>query len=140
MPASSLPASPDATGDIGAALELDLEDLAAGGGTDCIGALACGRSSFSYRRLPEPRLRLTVQKLDDSFFDIEIARSATVWELKVTIENLFSALYDDTQKTISWNHVWSHFCLCFKDERLTDDKATLRGFGIRDGDVVHALP
>jgi U11/U12 small nuclear ribonucleoprotein 25 kDa protein len=68
MPASSLPASPDATGDIGAALELDLEDLAAGGGTDCIGALACGRSSFSYRRLPEPRLRLTVQKLDDSFF------------------------------------------------------------------------
>ncbi|PWZ18808.1 hypothetical protein Zm00014a_007774 [Zea mays] len=34
----------------------------------------------------------------------------------------------------------SHFCLCFKDVRLTDDKATLRGFGIRDGDVIHALP
>ena len=35
--------------------------------------------------------------------------------------------------------MWSHFCLCFKDERMTDDKATLRGFGIRDGDVVDAL-
>jgi hypothetical protein len=34
--------------------------------------------------------------------DIEIARSATVWELKVAIENLFSDLYDDAQKTISW--------------------------------------
>ncbi|CAD6247783.1 unnamed protein product [Miscanthus lutarioriparius] len=138
MPASSLPASPDAAGDIGAALALDIEDLAVGGGADCIGRLSCGRrSSFSYRRLPEPRLHLTVQKLDDSFFDIEIARSATVWELKVAIENLFSDLYDDAQKTISWNHVWSHFCLCFKNERLIDDKATLRGFGIRDGDVLH---
>lgn len=35
-------------------------------------------------------------------------------------------------------HVWSHFCLCFKDEKLTDDKATLRAFGIRDGDEVYA--
>ncbi|KAE8799139.1 hypothetical protein D1007_25522 [Hordeum vulgare] len=31
-------------------------------------------------------------------------------------------------------HVWSHFCLCFKDEKMTDDKATLRAFGIKDGD------
>jgi hypothetical protein len=69
MPAGSLPASPDAAGDIAASIALDLEDLALGGGADCIGALTCGRrSSFSYRRLPEPRLRLTVQKLDDSFF------------------------------------------------------------------------
>jgi hypothetical protein len=36
--------------------------------------------------------------------------------------------------------VWSHFCLCLKDEKLTDDKATLRAFGIRDGDEVDALP
>lgn len=71
MPTSSHPASPDAAGDIAAALAVDIEDLAGGGGggADCIGRLSCGRrSSFSYRRLPEPRLRLTVQKLDDSFF------------------------------------------------------------------------
>uniref|UniRef100_J3LAD4 SNRNP25 ubiquitin-like domain-containing protein n=2 Tax=Oryza brachyantha TaxID=4533 RepID=J3LAD4_ORYBR len=40
-------------------------------------------------------------------------------------------------KAISWQHVWSHFCLCFKDEKLTDDKAALRAFGIRDGDELH---
>ncbi|KAE8788552.1 hypothetical protein D1007_37371 [Hordeum vulgare] len=36
-------------------------------------------------------------------------------------------------------HVWSHFCLCFKDEKMTDDKAMLRAFGIKDGDEVCAL-
>ncbi|XP_062221256.1 uncharacterized protein LOC133920677 [Phragmites australis] len=127
MPGSLRSASPDA-GDIDAALAL--EEIA-GGGADCIGALACGR------RLPEPRLRLTVRKLDDSCFDVEIARSAAVWELKAAIEDLFFALYDDAERTISWQHVWSHFCLCFKDEKLTDDKATLRAFGIRDGDELH---
>ncbi|KAJ1278267.1 hypothetical protein BS78_04G066800 [Paspalum vaginatum] len=137
MPASLRSTSPDAARDIEAALAL--EDLALGGGAgDCIGAITCGRRrSFSYRRIPEPRIRLTVRKLDDSFFDVEIARSATVSELKVAIEDLFSALFDDAQKTISWSHVWSHFCLCFKDEKLTDDKATLRAFGIRDGDELH---
>lgn len=48
---------------------LDLEDIAAcAAKADCIGALACGRASFSYHRLPEPPLRLTVRKLDDSYF------------------------------------------------------------------------
>lgn len=34
--------------------------------------------------------------------------------------------------------MWSHFFLCFKDEKMTDDRATLRAFGIRDGDEVCA--
>lgn len=60
--------SPDAAaGDIESAL-----DEFARADADCIAAaLACGRTSFSYRRLPEPRrLRLTVRKLDDSYFGI----------------------------------------------------------------------
>jgi len=62
MPASSIrSASPDSAGDVGGALAL--MDLAVGGG-----ALSCGRSSFSYRRIPDPPLRLTVRKLDGSFF------------------------------------------------------------------------
>ncbi|KAG2656575.1 uncharacterized protein LOC120648192 isoform X2 [Panicum virgatum] len=134
MPASSIrSASPDSAGDVGGALAL--MDLAVGVGGG--GALSCGRSSFSYRRIPDPPLRLTVRKLDGSFFDVEIARSAAVWELKAAIEELFFTLFDDTDKAISWQHVWSHFCLCFKDEKLTDDKATLRAFGIRDGDKLH---
>lgn len=116
--------------------DLALEDIARAD-ADCIGSLTCGRTSFSYHRLPEPRLRLTIRKLDASYFDVKIARSAAVWELKAAIEGVFIALYDDTEKAISWRHVWSHFCLCFKDEKLTDDKATLRAFGIRDGDELH---
>ncbi|KAL5213240.1 hypothetical protein ABZP36_024087 [Zizania latifolia] len=133
MPPSICSAPPGA-GDIESALnDFALAD------EDCIGAaLACGgRTSFSYRRLPEPRLRLTVRKLDASYFDVQIARSAAVWELKAAIEDVFIELYDDTEKAISWQHVWSHFCLCFKDEKLTDDKTTLRAFGIRDGDELH---
>jgi hypothetical protein len=33
---------------------------------------------------------------------VEIARSAAVWELKAAIEELFVALFDDTDKAISW--------------------------------------
>ncbi|KAK1619278.1 hypothetical protein QYE76_024795, partial [Lolium multiflorum] len=67
---------------------------------------------------------------------VQIARSAAVWELKAAIEGFFIGLYDDMANAITWQHVWSHFCLCFKDEKLTDDKATLRVFGIKDGDEV----
>ncbi|KAM3240766.1 hypothetical protein ACQJBY_054038 [Aegilops geniculata] len=117
---------------------LDLEDIAARAAkADCIGALACGRTSFSYHRLPEPPLRLTVRKLDDSYFGVQIARSAAVWELKAAIQGVFIALYNDMENAVTWQHVWSHFCLCFKDEKMTDDRATLRAFGIKDGDELH---
>jgi U11/U12 small nuclear ribonucleoprotein 25 kDa protein len=73
MPAGIRSASLDAGG-IEAALSL--EDISVGG-ADCIGVLACGRrSSFSYRRLPEPqRLRLTIHKLDASCFGTHQARA-----------------------------------------------------------------
>ena len=48
---------------------LDLEDIAVRAAkVDCVGVLACGHTRFSYHRLPEPPLRLTVRKLDDSYF------------------------------------------------------------------------
>jgi hypothetical protein len=66
-PASARRPTHDA-GDIEAALSL--EDISVGG-ADYIAALAFGRRrSFSYRRLPEPLLRLTVRKLDASYFGI----------------------------------------------------------------------
>lgn len=40
--------------------------------------------------------------LPPALTDVEIARSAAVWELKVAIEELFFTLFDDTDKTISW--------------------------------------
>jgi len=40
--------------------------------------------------------------LPPPLIDEEIARSAAVWELKAAIEELFVALFDDTDKAISW--------------------------------------
>ncbi|CAM0946407.1 unnamed protein product [Alopecurus aequalis] len=118
--------------------DLDLDDdIARAADAACIGPLACGRASFTYDRLPEPCIDLTIRKLDDSFFDVQIARSAAVWELKEAIESVFIALYYDMDNAVTWQHVWSHFCLCFKDDKLTDDRATLREFGIKDGDELH---
>ncbi|KAI4999246.1 hypothetical protein ZWY2020_003835, partial [Hordeum vulgare] len=99
---------------------LDLEDITARAAkVDCVSVLACGHARFSYHRLPEPPIRLTIRKLDDSYF---------------AIQGVFVALYHDMENVVTWEHVWSHFCLCFKDEKMTDDKATLRAFGIKDGD------
>ncbi|KAE7998924.1 hypothetical protein FH972_003417 [Carpinus fangiana] len=33
-----------------------------------------------------------------------------------------------------WSHVWGHFCLCYKGQKLVDDKASVRLFGIKDED------
>ncbi|URD91857.1 hypothetical protein MUK42_01076 [Musa troglodytarum] len=131
-----------------------------------IGASAGRRRSISYCRLPEQLLRLSVLKLDGSSFgtfryflrpfkkvhvlldlslpilktamlaEVEVARTASVVELKMEIEDIFSESPDEGGCSISWYHVWGHFCLCYKEHKLIDDGAYLRTFGIRDGDQV----
>lgn len=49
-------------------------------------------SSFAYLRLPEQHLHLSVLKLDGSSFDLEIAKAATVMELKMKIEIIFDKI------------------------------------------------
>ncbi|XP_074583416.1 uncharacterized protein LOC141839540 [Curcuma longa] len=95
------------------------------------------RSSFSYRRLPEQHLCLSVLKLDGSSFDLEIAKAATVMELKVKIEVLCDKIAVEGGYSISWSHVWSRFCLCFNEYKLINDEEQLIGFGIKDGDQLH---
>lgn len=34
--------------------------------------------------------------------------------------------------------VWGHFCLCYVGQKLTNEKAYIRNFGIKDGDQVCA--
>ncbi|KAG6517810.1 hypothetical protein ZIOFF_021209 [Zingiber officinale] len=97
------------------------------------------RSSSSYFRLPSDGiLRLSVLKLDGSSFDVRVARTASVRDLKDAVEDLFSELREpeDGKGSISWSHVWGHFCLCYKEHKLTDDKACLKTFRINDGDQV----
>ncbi|RZS17987.1 hypothetical protein BHM03_00050199, partial [Ensete ventricosum] len=64
-------------------------------------------NSCSYFRLPtDPLLRLSVLKLDGSSFDVQIAKTACVGELKEAIEELFSQPSKDGSCIISW---WGPF-------------------------------
>ncbi|KAJ4953208.1 hypothetical protein NE237_030040 [Protea cynaroides] len=92
------------------------------------------RRSFSYLKLPQHLFKLTILKLDGSSFDIQIGRKASVDELKQAIEDFFNLSPKEGQGKISWSHVWGHFCLCFEGQKLLDDKAYIRNFGIKDGD------
>lgn len=96
--------------------------------------VAHGRPSFSYYRLPEPLLKLPVLKLDGSSFDVQVASSASVQELKLAVENVFSRPPKEDGVQISWPHVWSQFCLCYEGIKLIDDRASLRSLRIKDGE------
>ncbi|GMI91886.1 hypothetical protein like AT1G80060 [Hibiscus trionum] len=88
-----------------------------------------------YRKLPDQNLlNLSILKLDGSLFDVEIGRNATVAELKVAIEDLFAESPGETQGCISWSHVWGHFCLVYEGQKLVNNKACIRNYGIKDGD------
>ncbi|KAD2806159.1 hypothetical protein E3N88_39536 [Mikania micrantha] len=92
--------------------------------------------SYSYHKLPKSLLKLSVLKLDGSSFGIEVPVSATVAELKLALEEFFHLLPKDERCTISWSHVWGHFCLCYEGEKLLDDKAYIKRLGIKDGDQI----
>ncbi|KAH7672257.1 Ubiquitin-like protein [Dioscorea alata] len=104
-----------------------------------IGVPTSQRRSFSYHLLPEPLIRLTILKLDDTSFDVRIERSAAVWELKIAVEDVFDRPAEEGGVVISWPHVWGLFCLCYGDQKLIDDKAILRNFGIKDGDQLRFM-
>ncbi|KAL4280405.1 hypothetical protein GQ457_03G042170 [Hibiscus cannabinus] len=88
-----------------------------------------------YRKLPDQNLlNLSILKLDGSLFDVNIGRSATVAELKVAIEELFAEPPGETQGCFSWSHVWGHFCLVFEGQKLVNNKACIRNYGIKHGD------
>ncbi|XP_076931602.1 uncharacterized protein LOC143596808 [Bidens hawaiensis] len=92
--------------------------------------------SCSYHKLPKTRLKLSVLRLDGSTFGVEVPMSATVAELKLALEGFFNLLPKDQRCTISWSHVWGHFCLCYEGEKLLDDKAYIKRLGIKDGDQI----
>ncbi|GMI82017.1 hypothetical protein like AT1G80060 [Hibiscus trionum] len=88
-----------------------------------------------YRKLPDQNLlNLSILKLDGSLFDVNVGRNATLAELKVAIEELFAEPPGETQGCISWSHVWGHFCLVYEGQKLVNNKACIRNYGIKDGD------
>ncbi|XP_044471454.1 U11/U12 small nuclear ribonucleoprotein 25 kDa protein-like isoform X2 [Mangifera indica] len=95
------------------------------------------RKSFSYYKLPDEPLKLSVRKLDGSCFDIEVMKTATIAELKKAVEAVFSHLPKKGPGKISWPHVWGHFCLCFENQKLLTDTDHIKYFGIKDGDQLY---
>ncbi|XP_074358349.1 uncharacterized protein LOC141697734 [Apium graveolens] len=100
----------------------------------CLIISSFSRRSMLYNKLPQKPLKLTVLKLDGSSFEIEVAKTATVAELRNSVENAFSHLPEQGPGKVSWSHVWGHFCLCFDGQKLLDDNEYISDYEIRDGD------
>ncbi|KAG6429956.1 hypothetical protein SASPL_108013 [Salvia splendens] len=95
--------------------------------------------SPTYRRLPEQQfLNLSVHKLDGSSFSLNVARNATVAELKFAVEEAFNQ-FPDGDRTRLWALVWSHFCLCYEGQKLIHDVACIKKYGIKDGDQLRFI-
>ncbi|XP_059643142.1 uncharacterized protein LOC132285002 isoform X1 [Cornus florida] len=92
------------------------------------------RKSLSYGKLPQEPLRLTILKLDGSSFEVEVAKTATVAELKQAVEGVFSHFQKKGSVEISWSHVWGNFCLCYFCHKLLSDDEFISFYGIKDGD------
>ncbi|GMI83865.1 hypothetical protein HRI_002055800 [Hibiscus trionum] len=95
------------------------------------------RKSCSYSKLPEEPIKLSVRKLDGSSFDVQVIKSATVAELKLAVQRVFSHMPKEGPGKISWPHVWGHFCLCYHALKLLTDTDHIINYGIQDGVQLH---
>ncbi|KAG8652037.1 U11/U12 small nuclear ribonucleoprotein 25 kDa protein isoform X2 [Manihot esculenta] len=98
-------------------------------------------TSFAYGRLPQNHFRLSILRLNGSYFEVEVSMMASVGELKKAVEDVFSYSTEDdnSHHNISWSHVWSQFCLCYGDQKLVDDNTYIRSLGIKDGDQLYFI-
>ncbi|KAJ8751877.1 hypothetical protein K2173_026079 [Erythroxylum novogranatense] len=105
----------------------------------CLGFEGRARKSFSYSKLPEVPLKLTVLKLDGSSFEIQVMKSATIAEMKLAVEAVFSHLPRKGPGKISWSQVWGDFCLCYDGQKLITDTHYIKIYGIKDGDKLQFI-
>ncbi|CAA3030898.1 uncharacterized protein LOC111401794 [Olea europaea var. sylvestris] len=89
--------------------------------------------SLSYKKLPEQLLQISILKLDGSSFNVHVSKNATVGSLELAVEEFYGVLPED-EGNIFWSLIWSHFCLCYKGQKLINEKACLQSYGIKDGD------
>ncbi|GAA0140266.1 hypothetical protein LIER_01647 [Lithospermum erythrorhizon] len=97
------------------------------------------RKSFSYNKVPQEPLKLTVLKLDGTYFDIEVAKNGTVAELKQAVEVAFSHLPQSGPGKVSWSHVWDHFCLSYNGYKLLNDNDFIGCYEIKDDDQLQFI-
>ncbi|KAH7447884.1 hypothetical protein KP509_01G125400 [Ceratopteris richardii] len=98
------------------------------------------RTPQRFRAFPSPRrlsrepqqgnMTLLIRRMDDTTFVLVVPKKATLSDLKGAIRDKFQE--DGCQ--ISWPHVWRHFCLRFKEQKLLEEHVVLYKLGVRDLD------
>ncbi|KAK8668991.1 hypothetical protein V6N13_106434 [Hibiscus sabdariffa] len=68
-----------------------------------VGVNSFPRKSCSYSKLSEEPIKLSVRKLDGSSFDVEVIKSATIAELKLAVQHVFSHMPKKGPGMISWS-------------------------------------
>ncbi|XP_011034938.1 PREDICTED: U11/U12 small nuclear ribonucleoprotein 25 kDa protein [Populus euphratica] len=84
-------------------------------------------------------MRISVQKLDGTSFDVALMNSATVKDLKLAIKKKLIEIEQSKMghRHISWKKVWANFALSFNNQKLLDDNSALQDSGIRNNSQVH---
>ncbi|KAM7258960.1 hypothetical protein ACFE04_014701 [Oxalis oulophora] len=116
-----------------------VEDIEKGGSDLSISCPFSTRKSFSYSKLPEEPIELSVLKLDGSCFHIEVMQTAIVAELRQAVEGAFSHMPKKGAGKISWPHVWGHFCLCYEGQKLVFERDCINNYGMKEGDQLEFM-
>lgn len=75
-------------------------------------------------------MNLLIRRMDNTTFVVEVRRKASMLDLKEAIQKKFQA----SGCQVSWPHVWGHFCLSFRDQKLLEEHLTLYKLGIGELD------
>ncbi|XP_074276578.1 uncharacterized protein LOC141600280 isoform X2 [Silene latifolia] len=102
-------------------------------------SIVSSRNSFSYDKLSQVPIQVTIVKLDGSSFEVDVGKMATIAELKLAVERRFNHLPIKGTDDISWRHVWGHFCLCYRGQKLLNDSDFIKDYGIKDGDQLRFI-
>ncbi|KAF3787690.1 U11/U12 small nuclear ribonucleoprotein [Nymphaea thermarum] len=87
-------------------------------------------------------MKVSILRMDGSTFEVAVLNSATVKDLKLAIAKKTNEMQQAQMghRHISWRHVWTNFCLSYRNEKLINDGSLLQDFGIRNNCQVNFVP
>ncbi|KAF3447104.1 hypothetical protein FNV43_RR12284 [Rhamnella rubrinervis] len=95
------------------------------------------RKSSSYSKLPDEPINLSVVKLDGSFFDVQVTKTATVAQLKQAVEAVFSHMPQNGPGKISWSCSLTARSPSISCEEEKNDKDYFHVVDIEKGKLLH---
>eukprot|EP00250_Pteridium_aquilinum_P006164 c16136_g2_i1 orf=307-852(+) len=75
-------------------------------------------------------MSLLIHRMDGTTFVVEVPKKASLQDLKEAIQKKFQT----GGYQVSWPHVWGHFCLSFRDQKLLEEHLALYKLGIGESD------